>query len=261
MHARYNLDMRDLVVMGLGELGQFFAGGALKAGIRVTPVTRACAPSSILAGFATHQPILVATGEADLPTALAALPVAHRSQLILLQNELFPSQWQDLTERPTIMIPWLLKKRGEPLLVARATPVYGPQSALVIELHQALGVDAVQLANEAELAQAIVDKYAFILTVNALGLLRDETLGEWLVRDPSRIDALAREGAALGQRLVGRAVDPEHTELEVRRGLAGMGGMRARGRSARSRVARALGHAQELGVRAPQLLEASRATA
>jgi hypothetical protein len=225
-------------------------------------------------------------GEADLEPALASLPAERRNALILLQNELFPSQWRRFAANPTVMIPWLLKKKGEPPLVGRSTPVYGPCAPLVCELHAAIGQQAEELASFSALQQAIVDKYAFILCVNALGSLRDLTLEAWIAADPARVDALTREAAALGALLVeagsspGAApeaggargatsdvsptrgpaqLDPARTLREVRSAMANMGAMRARGRSARTRLDRALAHARRLGLTLPGLAEAARA--
>src|SRR5690349_4273352 len=116
--------MHDLIVMGLGELGQLYASAALKRGVRVTPVTRAIRPDEALKEAPVGTPILVAVGEADLDTALQSLPKDRLDSVVLLQNELFPAHWRRYTEHATVMVPWLLKKKGEPLLVARSTPVF-----------------------------------------------------------------------------------------------------------------------------------------
>lgn len=264
--------MHDLIVMGLGELGQLYASAALKSGMRVTPVTRAMQPDSALQEAPRGTPVLVAVGEADLDTALASLARDRLDCIILLQNELFPAHWRRFTQQATVMVPWLLKKKGEPLLVARSTPVFGRHAELVCQLHHALGFGAERLANETALQQAIVDKYAFILAVNALGLLEDITLGEWLEREQAgasdgtqhTLDSLAREAAALGVRLATEGTTSRATDLDiessiaqVRAGMAAMAGMRAKGRTAKDRVRRAIAHAQRFGLATPRLVTAA----
>ncbi len=263
--------MRDLIVVGIGELGSLYANAALKRGLRVTPVTRAQHPAAALADAPTDAPVLVAVAEADLEAALESLPAERRASLILLQNELFPSQWSRFTpSTPTVMIPWLLKKKGEPLLVARSTPVFGRHAELVVELHDALGFRAETLPDEAALRQAIVDKYAFILTVNALGLLQDLSLGAWSNKDPAQVDALAREAARLGAKLVSVRADGDAPEQErvaridvdasiaqVQLGMRAMSAMRARGRTAKGRLERALGNAARFGLATPALARAA----
>ena len=61
---------RDFAVWGLGELGRLYAGGALRAGHRVTPLTRATDPATTLASLPSATPILIAVGEADLDAPL-----------------------------------------------------------------------------------------------------------------------------------------------------------------------------------------------
>ena len=207
--------MRDLVVYGLGELGQLYGAAALRAGIRVTPITRAEDPKRVLRDFAPEVPILVAVGECDLEHVLCELGPARGQATILLQNELFPSAWRRHEIQPTVLVPWLLKKRGTPLLVARPTPVFGLQAELVVTLHRALDLPVVSLRDEPALHQALVDKYAFILTINALGLLRDRTLGMWLQEDPLRVDALANEAAQLGAVLCQQAADSSRASKGV----------------------------------------------
>ena len=269
----YNLDMRDLIVMGIGELGSLYANAALKRGLRVTPVIRNQHPASVLAGTPVETPILVAVGEADLDAALRSLPAERLASSILLQNELFPSHWSRFTRStPTVMVPWLLKKKGEPLLVARSTPVYGRHAPLMVELHGALGFAAEELPDEGALRQAIVDKYAFILTVNALGLLEDLSLGEWSNKDPAQVEALAREAALLGARLVSvpgngdppeqppanevARIDVDASIAQVQLGMRAMAAMRARGRTAKARVERALQNAVRFGLATPALARA-----
>ena len=184
--------MRNLVVYGLGELGQLYGAAALRAGYRVTPITRHSDPHAVLATLAPDVPIVVAVAESALEEALTVLGKARGDSAILLQNELFPSLWRRHDVTPTVLVPWLLKKRGTPLLVARPTPVFGAHAELVATLHRALELPFEVLPHEHALYQALVAKYAFILTINALGLLRDRTLGMWLQEDPERVSALAR---------------------------------------------------------------------
>jgi hypothetical protein len=245
--------MRDLVVYGLGELGQLYGAAALRAGYRVTPITRHDDPRRVLDGLLADVPILVAVGEAALDPVLTVLGKARGNAAILLQNELFPSAWRKHDIEPTVFVPWLLKKRGTPLLVARACPVFGAQTELVRDLHQALDLPCEALPNEHALYQALVEKYAFILTINALGLLRDRTLGMWLQEDPSRVAGLSRETAQLGAVLCESEVDLERCQQAVLEGMRALHNVAARGRSAEERVTRALAEGQRIGLELPEL--------
>jgi hypothetical protein len=245
--------MRNLVVYGLGELGQLYGAAALRAGYRVTPITRHSDPHAVLDQLAPDVPIVVAVAEGALEEALSVLGKARGDSAILLQNELFPSLWRRHDVTPTVLVPWLLKKRGTPLLVARPTPVFGAHAELVATLHRALELSFEVLPHEHALYQALVEKYAFIVTVNALGLLRDRTLGMWLQEDPERVSALARETAQLGAVLCETEVDLALCERAVIEGMRALHTIAARGRSAESRVLRALEQGRRIGLALPEL--------
>jgi hypothetical protein len=246
--------MRDLVVYGLGELGQLYGAAALRAGLRVTPITRGSDAQAVLGALSADTPVLVAVGEDALEPVLATLG-ARLEQAILLQNELFPAQWRAHGQVPTVLVPWLLKKRGMPLSIARPSPVYGKHAALVEALHRALDIPSQLLRDEPALLQAIVEKYAFILTINALGLLRDRSLATWLQEDPLRVRALAHEASTLGARLADAEVDLIRSAQVVSEGMHALGTMSARGRTAQARVQRALAHGARLGIALPALAE------
>lgn len=245
--------MRDLVIIGIGELGKLLGAGALRIGVRVTPVTRAMSLEALLAPIAPGTPILVSVGEDALDAVLTALPAEHRAALVLVQNELFPSIYQAHGITPTVLVPWVLQKPGLPTMVARPSPLYGPGAALFAEIFAAQKLAHVRLQREAELAQALVDKYTFILTINALGVASDRTLGVWLQEDPALVAALCHESALLGQALAEVPVDTARAGEATREGMAALAAVPARGRTAPARLARALGHARRLGLALPAL--------
>lgn len=245
--------MRELVVYGLGELGQLYGAGALRSGIRVTPITRESSPSEVFKSIGADVPILVAVQETALDDVLAGIPKGRAESIILLQNDLFPSRYEALGLRPTVLVPWLLKKRGTNLTIARPTPVYGRHAALVAELHRVLDIPSVTLDNEQALRQALVEKYAFILGINALGVLRDRTLAGWMQEDPLRVRALTTEAAQLGAALAECTADKVAIDRAVTEAFQALGTMSARGRSAEGRVRRALAQAEALELALPEL--------
>ena len=253
--------MRDMVIYGLGELGRLYGSAGLRAGMRVTPIVRGSDPARVLAGLPADVPILVAVGEAALEEVLASLPRERARDVILLQNDLFPSRWRKHQLEPTVLVAWLLKKPGTPLTIARSSPVYGRHAALMLALNEVLGVPSSPLATEAELHQALVAKYAFILGINALGLLRDRTLAGWMQEDPLRVFALTGEAARLGAALCECPLEGPACERVVEEALRGLGVMSARGRTAAQRVRRALTQAEALGIAMPELGRAAREAA
>jgi hypothetical protein len=219
----------------------------------VTPITREQRADEQLGQIAPDTPLLVAVGEHDLPAILRSLPPARRGRVILLQNELFPSSWQAHDLSPSVLVPWLLQKRGMPTQIARPSPVFGADSALLRELCHAISVPTLQLHDEAALAQALVDKYVFILSINALGLAVDRTLGLWLQEDPAQVWNIFEEAAGLGEALVGRPIDRIKAYAAAEEAMRALSQVPARGRTAGERLARALAHARRLGLSVPRL--------
>lgn len=235
--------MRELIIIGMGELGSLYGAAALRAGIRVTPGTRAVVPEWKAA------PILVAVGEDALPGVLAGIPEALRDDVILLQNELFPSLWTaSHVENPTVMVQWFSKKKGRPIEPSRPTLVHGRHAALVEELHRVLGV-ACEVTTETRVRdEALVAKYTFILTINALGVVEDLTLGAWLQKDPARVDLVMDDARRLGEALLGAAVDGKRVRTQVLEAFTALAHYPSRGRTAQARVQRAHEQAARLSV-------------
>lgn len=248
--------MRDIVIYGLGELGRLFAGGAARAGMRVTPIVRGATPQAALGTVAPGSAIVVAVGEADLAAAVSAIPAARLGDVVLIQNELFPAVWRDLgLATPTVMVPWILKKKGLPVRIVQPTPVHGPHAQVVAAVHAGLELPATILPNEDALADALVAKYTFILVVNALGALENRAMGTWLADAPHAVRALAADAVALGAARLGteRAPALEDIVLEVERGMTVLADIPAAGRTARARVDGALAWGRKLGVALPAL--------
>lgn len=245
--------MRELIIVGIGELGKLLGAGALRAGIRVTPVTRALRLEDVLARVAPDVPVLVSVAENALDPVLATLQAAQPRQIALLQNELFPSHYRAYGLAPSVLVPWILQKRGLPTIVARPSPLFGPLAELFAQIFDALSFPHVRARDEAELAQALVDKYAFILTINALGVSADRTLGTWLQEDPALVWDICDEATRLGQALVQAPIDPARARLACEEGMLALAQIPARGRTARERVERALEHARRLALDVPSL--------
>jgi ketopantoate reductase len=250
--------MRELVIVGIGELGKLLGAGALRAGVRVTPVTRAQKLEDVLAQLAADTPILVSVGEEALDPVLAALKAARRQRIALLQNELFPSRYRAYGLSPSVLVPWILQKRGLPTIVARPSPLFGPLADLFAQIFDALSLPHVCAHDDAELAQALVDKYTFILTINALGVSADRTLGMWLQEAPALVWDICDEAARLGQVLVEAPIDAARARLACEQGMHALAQIPARGRSAPARVARALAHAQRFDLTLPTIARIAR---
>lgn len=250
---------RELGVIGIGQLGQLYAGGALRLGLRVTPLLRGQDRPAFYDALPPGTPLLLSLPEDALAGEVAQVPAARKDDVVLVQNELFPTQWRALgLANPTVLTVWLSKKKSRPVEVARATLAHGPFARLFVQIHEALGLPARVATDESELLQDIVAKYVFILTINALGLVENLTLGEWLKRDPEGVRALIAEAARLGSWHAGQEVPPERLTPAVLAAMEALHGYPARGRSAGERLARAQRDLAEATIAAPRLLEIAR---
>ncbi len=254
--------MKDVIVYGLGELGRLLAGGALRAGYRVTPLVRGVEPETILNATHVAAPIVVCVGETELPAAIEALPIPARSRLILLQNELFPDVWAPLSvQRLTLMVPWLLQKKGQPQIQMRTTPIYGRYAEFLVQVHEALGLGCEVLSDERPMHEALAAKYALIVAINALGSLQNRTMGQWLQQAPAAVEALTRDAAAIA---AARLPDADSTHLaeislpQVQSAMRSLENIPSAGRTAAQRVERALEVARAHSVSVPALEQVAR---
>lgn len=246
---------KDLVLVGVGQLGTLFGEGALAAGRRVTPLRRDSDVERCLDDVPLGSPVLVTTGEKDLPGALQGLPKDRWPDVILVQNELFPSTWRALDlEDPTVAVVWLSKKPGRPVEIGGPTDVYGKHAQVMAQIHEALTLPCTLLSTSEQLGTALVAKYAFILAINALGLEDDVTLGDWLERDQARVLAVLDDTRRLAEAKLGHSVDGKRVQRKVLDAMTLLSSYPAKGRTAAERLERARADAAALGLKLPALL-------
>ncbi len=247
--------MREpVVVIGLGEMGQVFAGGMLRAGHPVYPVVRemdVAREGTLIPG---PELVLVAVGEKDLHGALDRLPESWRDCVCLLQNEILPRDWRDhRVVRPTVISVWFEKKRGRPVKAILPSPVYGPKAATILSALGALDIPAVEVSEAAEMLYEMVRKNLYVLTVNIAGLVTRGSVG-----------SLWHDHRALAREVAGEILDVEEwlvrESLPRERLMAGLAEAieadphhECVGRSATERLGRALRIADEAGLAATRL--------
>lgn len=243
---------REIVLIGVGEIGGVFARGFLKLGYSVHPVTRQSDMHATADTIQQPSLVVVAVGERDLKPVLNRIPETWRDRLCLLQNELLPNDWQGIAD-PTIISIWFEKKPGMDAKVIIPSPVYGPRAELVSQALQQVSIPSRILISEQDLLSELVVKNLYILTSNIAGLKTGGSVGElWQNHRPFAED-VAMEVIRLQEKLSGIKLhapslidsmviafdgDPEHNCM---------------GRSASARLERALAHADRLGLDLPTL--------
>lgn len=241
-----------LVVVGAGgNLGGVFVDGATRLGRGVVALRRGDDVAAAVARAPVGAPILIATGEADLAPAVAAVPVDRRGDVALLQNELTPAKWRALgLDAPTIVVVWSSIKRGAPQLQGRRAAVHGRHAALLVDALAAAGEPAVVLTDDRALREELAAKDAFLLAVNALGLLVDRTVGAWLDAEPSLVDDVLADAITIAAARVDVA-DRARIRAAVHEEMTLLREMPAKGRTAAGRVRRAVQDADALRLATP----------
>ena len=243
-----------VVIMGIGEMGKIFAGGFLRAGHPVYPVTREMDLTREATLIPGPELVLVAVAETELRPALDRMPETWRDRVCLLQNELLPRDWRDHhIVRPTVVAVWLEKKKGRDVHVILPSPVYGPKAGLIVAALGSLEIPAIEVGDAGEMLYEMVRKNLYILTANIMGLVTRCRVGElW-----SGHRALAREVA-------GEVLDVQEwlarESLPRERVIAGMveafqadPDHECAGRTARERLDRTLRNADEAGLAVSRL--------
>lgn len=243
--------MKDVVIVGMGQLGSVFAHAFLRAGRRVVPVNRGDDPrASDMVPELGVELAIVAVGEADLQSVVATLPEAW--PLVLVQNGLLPSAWSRWHAEPTVGVIWFEKKKGVPLNVIRSSPIGGPHAGTIVDALAGIDLPA-HAVSGAELVDELVLKNVYIVTFNVLGLAHGGTVGELWSQRRSEVDAIVGEVLDVQEALLARKVDRARIARGLDEAVQGDPEHGARGRTAPARLKRVLGEADRHGIGAKAL--------
>jgi len=248
--------MSNVIVVGLGQLGRVFAGGLLRNGCSVVPVNRQDDMRQIAAQHAQPTLVLVAVAEPDLHGVLAGLPAAWRDRVALIQNELLPRDWETHhIANPTVASVWFEKKKGMDAKPLIATPIFGPQAALLTQALHCIDIPARTLSSTDELRYELVRKNVYILTTNIAGLLSGGNVGELWQHHRALATEVAQEVMDIQDWLTGQKNDRERLLAGMLEAFDADPQHGCRGRSAPDRLQRNLGFANEAGLAVPKLRE------
>lgn len=251
--------MQDpVIVVGIGEMGGVFTRGLLRLGHPVYPVNRHTDLEKISTAVPDPRLVLVAVGENDLQPTLALLPDNWKGHLGLLQNELLPGDWkQHDIKNPTVISVWFEKKKGQDFKVLIPSPIYGPQAPLLENALATLEIPSWELKNEEELEFELVRKNVYILTTNLAGLVCGGTVENLWFKNESLACDVANEVMDIQAWLVGHHLERERLIEGMVEGIKGDLQHKCMGRSAPTRLARAIQLADEAGLEVPRLRDIS----
>lgn len=243
---------KPVVVIGMGEMGSVFARGLLRLGHPVYPVLRDTDTRKLAKRLPDPKLVLAAVAEGDLQPVLDQLPKAWRKNLALLQNELLPDDYRHLGD-VTVVSVWFEKKKGQDSKVIIPSPVHGPRARLLIRALATLDIPATAIERASGMLFQLVVKNLYILTSNIAGLRVGGTVGElWRDHEPFA-RSVAHEVIALQERLTGSRFNNDDLIAAMVTAFEGDPDHRCMGRSAPSRLERALAHADRLGIELPTL--------
>lgn len=242
---------RDVVVIGVGQMGSLMADGLRLAGRSVHTVGRG---EDLARAARDPELALVAVAEDDLVPVLQSLPRVWRTRAGLLQNELVPRIWEDADIRsPTVLVAWFERKGGKPPKSILPSPVYGPAADLVQGALSRLGLPARRLATEAELRAELVRKNVYILTTNLAGLMVGGTVGRLWTEHRDLAFEIAHEVIAVQEALAGERLDFDRLVADLGTAVEADPEHPCAGRTAPRRLERTLAHARAAGVPVPRL--------
>lgn len=245
-----------VVIVGIGELGGEFGRGFLRSGVPVYPLVRGMEPAVLAKSIPQPGLVLVTVGENDLDRVLRQMPDPWRNRVALVQNELMPRDWEKHHYRSiSVAVVWFEKKPGQPLTNILDTPVYGPGAELLSGALKALGIPTRILENQQELVFELAKKSLYILTVNLAGLVVNGTVGElWHNHRPQALK-VAREVLPLLEWRAGQALPEDLLLAGLAAAIDDCPHRPCTGRSARTRLQRALTEARQVGLDTPCLAE------
>jgi len=246
--------MSEVVVIGLGQLGRVFAGGLLRAGCTVVPVNRGDGMTMLAQRHPAPELVLVAVAENDLHTVLAALPDVWKPRAALIQNELLPRDWlvHGFTD-PTVISVWFEKKKGIDAKPLIASPVAGPGAALLCRALTLIELPCCEVALGDALLFELVRKNVYILTTNIAGLKTGGTVAGLWAQHEAFARQVAHEVMDIQDALTGMKHDRDALIAGMLEAFNGDPAHGCTGRSAPSRLTRAIRHADTFQLAVPTL--------
>jgi len=206
--------------------------------------------------IADPEAVIVAVAENDIHAVLGDMPKAWKDRLVLLQNELLPRDWQQHNlEAPTVISVWFEKKPGMDFKVLIPSPIFGPHSQLIADALGALTIPTKVLASAKELELELLIKNVYILTTNIAGLETGGTVSELWSQHEHIARAVAKDVMAIQATLVGYELDAEKLIAGMVTAFDGDPDHNCMGRSAPTRLERALHQADEAGLTVGKLRE------
>lgn len=247
------------LVIGMGELGKVFALGLLKLGITVVPILRTTPGSVLRAHQDTASVCLVCVGSAELPAVLDSAARIYADRLVLVQNDLHPSDWECRgLPLPTIAVVWFEKKPGREPQGLSSTVLFGPHADLLVGALQSQGILAHAEPDRERLTFELALKNLYVLTTNSVGLAVPGDVGTLWHHHRALIERVLDDVLVLESALMEQPLPHQVLRLEFERLVLADPRHAATGRVARERLLGACAASRRMGTSTPALDEIAR---
>jgi hypothetical protein len=188
---------------------------------------------------------------------LETIPNQWKNNLVLLQNELLPGDWQQHQIDPTVISVWFEKKKGQDYKTLIPSPVYGTHAKTLVHILASIDITAVKLSSAYELLFELVVKNVYILTTNIAGLKVGGSVSELWDNHHALAMSVAGEVIELQHKLCCCQFDNEKLINAMQVAFKGNPEHNCMGRSAPDRLKRTLQLAEQHNLHLPVLEEIS----
>ena len=245
---------KNIVIVGIGELGSVFTRGFLRMGLTVSPVVRGMDMAEVAEKNLNPELVLMAVAEKDIDQTLMDLPNTWKDKTGLLQNELLPEQWEKYSiKNPIVISVWFEKKKGMDTKVLLPSVIHGPQANLMAEALKRLNIPTRILDSEQELLVELVVKNVFVYTINIAGLMVGGTTGQLWEKHQQLAADIAAEIVKLQSKLTGTSLSETEMIDRFAQALNSDPEHKCMGRAAQQRLKRAIQLAGENKLELPHI--------
>ncbi|MFM2162510.1 MAG: hypothetical protein RLZZ383_2022 [Pseudomonadota bacterium] len=192
-------------ILGNGRVGAALSARARTAGLDVTCIGRRD-DAGILADH-PGRPLLLATRNDDLESALSRVPHNRRDDVVFAQNGmlrpfLLDRGWQASTR--TLLF-FAVAQRGDDITGGTASPAYGPHAASMAAFGEAIAVPFTSV-DATTFADRELEKLLWLVIFGTLGGATGQPVGVVADRHREEVVALVAELAPIGRTAIPAAL-------------------------------------------------------
>jgi hypothetical protein len=243
---------QPIVIIGIGELAGVLARAFLRNSHPVYPVTRDMNILEEAKRIPEPKMVVVAVAEKDFPAVMETIPDQWRNNLVFIQNELLPQDWEiyDI-QLPTVISVWFEKKKGMDFNPLIPSPVYGPHADFISQSLEQIDIPCKILNGKDDLVFELVLKNVFVFTINIAGLVLSESTTTSMLweKDQKLATDVADNIIDMQESITGKTFSRDLLIEGLFTGIKGDPHHKCKGRSAHGRLMRTIETADGIGLK------------